>query len=192
MAAWNDTPVNSWTVYTTGEQNQRQHPQYRMRERYIKTKDPLPNMNYKQLEKALPESYDLPAAEVPDEDEEIPPELFEREASDVEIAPPVEKVPTAGKTPPKKKGPPKKEKPKARITLNPATGYVGDEITVEAPQGLPEIVEVQVNDFQADFVAVSPTILVFEIPVGGTSGPVKLVSSDGDVINAGTITIVNG
>ena len=48
------------------------------------------------------------------------------------------------------------------------------------------------NDFQADFITISLNSLVFEIPVGGASGPVKLISSDGEVVDAGTIEVVNG
>ena len=187
MASGSDTPILSWYDYST-----RIPSNYQFRGRYINTKDPLPNMNYKQLESALPSSYDLPLVEEPMEEGESPPELiFEEQAPPVEKAPHIELILPAKKAPPVKQAPPAKKKSEDHISLTPATGSVGDEITVEAPQGLLEIHEVQVDDVTAKFVAVSNTSLVFEIPLGATSGTVRLFSSEGEVINIGIIKIVD-
>lgn len=111
---------------------------------------------------------------------EVPPT---EEISPVEEAHQVEKASSA-----KKK---KKKKSEQKISLNSATGYIGDEITVTASQDLPEIVEVQISDFAADFIQESPTSLIFAIPMGAPSGTVKLVSADRAVIDAGHLEVIN-
>ena len=184
--AVDSTPLNSWKVYSTGEQNQFQHPQYRLRSRYIRTKDPLPNMNYKQLEKALPPNYDLPKTRPPMESGERPPEFFEAEI------PQLDESWVGEETLPVEEAPPVQEEFAYQISLNPTSGYVGDEVSVESVGGFPEIDGVYVNGTQANFVMVSYTNLVFEIPAGATSGPVELVYPDGSVLDAGILEVIGG
>lgn len=55
-----DAPINSWNNMDT-----RIPSIYKFRGRYTRTRDPLPVMNYKQLEEALPQNYNLPPGRVP-------------------------------------------------------------------------------------------------------------------------------
>jgi hypothetical protein len=176
--AVNTTPKNSWIVYTTGEQNQKQHPQYRLRSRYIKTKDYPPMMNYKQLEKALPPRYDLPFGETPMDGTENPPELLEAtpELLEAELASVEESIQWT-------------EEPEYRVSLTPETGSIGDEVSVEANWNLSEIIEVYVNGTYADFVCTSDTKLTFNIPDGATSGDVDLIDSSGRAIKVGSLRV---
>jgi hypothetical protein len=135
-------------------------------------------MNYKQLEKALPSSYDLPHGRPPMEGTETQTGFFEEEvfpAEEVvqadEFVPPVEEI-------------------EGYVHLNPATGSVGDEISVESGWDISGTAEVYVNGFKADFVVVSETSLVLAIPQGATSGYVELVLTSGSIFSSEPLEVV--
>jgi hypothetical protein len=201
-------PVNSWNDYSSMIPSL-----YKFRERYIRTRDPLPNMCYKQLEDALPPSYDLPMGENPMEGIENPPELLEADTSLVEesgddiensLEPETTPIEESGdgvesspeplevETPPEEESPLLQEESESRVCLSPTKGSIGDEISLESDQELTEVTLVYVNGVPADFACVDNTHLIFVIPEGATSGTVKLTDSSGKVIVTVMLEVVSG
>jgi hypothetical protein len=129
-------------------------------------------MNYKQLEKALPASYDLPHGRPPMEGaEDLSGGFFSQGVLTEETLP-------------------SEEEYVSPLRLSQTTGEMGDEISVEADGGLSEITEVYLNGYKADFVVVSDVNLIFAIPQGATSGYVELVGPSGSLFSSGILEVV--
>lgn len=74
------------------------------------------------------------------------------------------------------------------ISFHPPTGRAGTNVVLEGG-GFQGVTEVQFNGVRAAFTATSPTRVTAVVPSGATTGPIKIVTPDGDFTTETSFTL---
>ncbi|MBX3746960.1 MAG: IPT/TIG domain-containing protein [Verrucomicrobiae bacterium] len=74
------------------------------------------------------------------------------------------------------------------ISFHPPTGSTGTNVVLEGG-GFQGVTDVQFNGVKASFTATSPTRVTAVVPAGATTGPIKIVTPDGDFTTEASFTL---